>query len=619
MSPVRLSRRSAAPYTPPPVGLDWGLRSTATTVFDSGRSVAADWDLNAPDGVQNGDLVLLLVSQNNNPPADVTSIPEGFTHVRRIFDSPNMTTDIYWKAAYREPTTYVIGMGGPTKLIAFAAAYAGMDTLNPFVAEDGATESTTRPDHTTASITVGVTDAWLVSYAADRIATGSTATWSGVDEIRGQAFTGGSNPNSFVYQDTDGPVAPGTYSRTLTSTVGSGAATMWIGALRKGTGSGGGGGGDTLPDDYLIGAPTEALLERSPYIAPTGVFTLAYGGSFVTRNTTWDFRGAEFQPWFFYDTLFERGVYAGGSTDQQKNNRPYRLGNTASPTSNIAMIGGKIVGQQPTNLTWIDMKHGTLVQADTNDWIAAGSPSDVDPYRNVISNQDGDARCYLDGGWAVIDGLRVKNTHDGFGCHGWQGSDGVGQMIFRNCYFEQVRDDVIESDEFQSVDVYDSWVNGCYGFLSARPSDAPLLANPQSSSIMRVRKSIIRHEAYPGGHKRPSYEFNHSYTYKRNGNSPALIMEDCIIVVEKFITVDTGLNNLPYRRIANGDSVDDYYQNVTIVWAGTGPYAGNAPPGCTVTTDMSIYHDAVADWKSRHGFTSFDTVNMAKMIHPDPA
>lgn len=603
---LRLTRRTAIRHTPAPAPpITHGYRDSAATVYDSGQSTP--WSITCPTGIFNGDLVILLISQNNNPPQTVTSAPDGFTLVRRIVDGSNMCTDIYWKVASHEPATWSISYSGFTKILAHAIAYAGIDQSSPFHAESPATESGTSTSHTTATISVTMDDTILFSYAADR---GATApTWTGTDIERLDSYATGSNPNSAISQDSGGVVAQGSYSRTLTSTFSASAATMWIAALRKSTAAPGGPG---LSGNYILGTPTVSLINRTVYTAPNATFTTSYIDASPPRNKTYDLRGSVFQSYHDKDALYETNSFAGGSTSHQKNNRPIRIAQT-TPTSNIALVGGIVEGDQSINLTWVRMKYGQNIQDDTDSWIDAGSPDNIDPYANVINNdnQDGDPRFALDKGWAVIDGMRVRNTHDGFGLLGIAGEDGAGTAYFRNCYFQDIHDDAIENDDWLTLHVFDCFFERVYGFISCRPSASELTGAAQSYNVQTVENCIIRHYPFPGGHKRRSTDSTHSYTYKRNSNSPPIHMKDCIIWVEKFITVDTGLYNLPERSF-------DSYENVTIVWAGAGAYPGGTPAGCTVTTDTTQYDTAVTDWKTRHGVTDFQTVDMAKMIAPDP-
>jgi hypothetical protein len=42
----------------------------------------------------------------------------------------------------------------------------------------------------------------------------------------------------------------------------------------------------------------------------------------------------------------------------------------------------------------------------------------------------------------------------------------------------------------------------------------------------------------------------------------------------------------------------------TLVWLGGGPYPAPVPAGLMVTSDVSVWDAAVADWKCRHGFAA---------------
>jgi hypothetical protein len=246
------------------------------------------------------------------------------------------------------------------------------------------------------------------------------------------------------------------------------------------------------------------------------------------------------------------------------------------------------------------MKYGQQIQDDTDAWIDAGSPEDEDPYRNVEdnANQDGDPRFYLrPGGWAVVDGLTVRNTHDGLGLFGLAGSDGAGTVHIRNSHFQDIHDDAIENDEWQSLQVHDCLFERVYCLLSQRPSETLLLEARQSRAVATFDRCIARLWPFPGGHKKRSTDHNHERVFKIDPNSPRLVVRDSLLMAEKYISDEAA--QLPTRDAARGDRVTDVYQNVTIVWAGTGQYPGNIPVGCTVTDDIGIYDRAVAEWKRR--------------------
>jgi hypothetical protein len=351
------------------------------------------------------------------------------------------------------------------------------------------------------------------------------------------------------------------------------------------------------PGDYALGASTADLLARTPphLIVPTGTVTTSFEQPAPPDDTTWDLRRARFVGYFDADAVYEVNEFAGGSSDHQKNNRPIRIG-FRQPVTGAAVIGGVVEGDQPESLTWERMKYGQHVQDDTDRWIDAGRPADVDPHRGQIDNrnQDGDPRIHIKpGGWAVWDGVRVRNTHDGLGVYGDHGA-GPGACYIRNCWLRDIHDDAIENDDWHSLDVLDTLVEGTYTFLSCQNHG---LDGVRTGSTVTVRDSIIRLRPFAGGFKTRSTDSVHGQIYKAQDNAPALSLRNVVIASEEFRDPDGDGPRLPERR----GPIVDRYEDVTLVWLGRGDYPGNVPDGCRLTDDPSVYDRAVAAWKSRHG------------------
>lgn len=363
------------------------------------------------------------------------------------------------------------------------------------------------------------------------------------------------------------------------------------------------------------------LLGRSVIVTPTGTFTTTYQVASPTAQTTYDMRGAEFVSYHDKDAVYETNSFAGGSTTHQKNHRPIRLGYTTSATE-LALIGGIVHGDQPETLPWVRMKYGQNIQDDTDVWVDAGRPIEIDPYANIVNNenQDGDPRIYVaPGSWAVVNGARVRNTHDGFGLFGINvaGNDGAGTVYMRNCWFQDIHDDALENDEWQTLYVRDCLFDRVYSLVSTRPSAAGMTGSAGSAKVVRIEDCVVQLSPFPGGHKQRSTAANHGTILKIDDNSPRHEIINTIIRVDGPF-IDSGAAQLPARQVANGDAVTDVYQNVTIVWTGGGAYPGNIPTGCTLITDTAPHNTSVANWKSRHGVTDFFNVNYALLLSPNP-
>jgi hypothetical protein len=132
--------------------------------------------------------------------------------------------------------------------------------------------------------------------------------------------------------------------------------------------------------------------------------------------------------------------------------------------------------------------------------------------------------------------------------------------------------------------------------------------------MVTVEDSIVRLRPCPGGFKTRSTDAVHGQIYKAQDNAPALVLRNVVVASERFRDPTGDGPRLPERR----GRIADRYEDVTLVWLGGGRYPGNVPAGCRVTRDPTVYEDAVADWKDRHGVVDEDDVDMDRMIDPAP-
>jgi hypothetical protein len=367
---------------------------------------------------------------------------------------------------------------------------------------------------------------------------------------------------------------------------------------------------------YSLGLPTAELLARPNLAVPTGIDDGSHGNGYwegsPTPSTTWDMRNFAASGHFDCDAIspdtYPTGRYNRPSapTEHQRNARPIRLGYT-TPATEPAIIGGRVTGDQSTTLGWTDLKHGSYIQGLIDDGMDADRA-----YDEIIdnTNMDGDPRVYLaSGSWAVVDGIRCRNTWDGFGVYGDGSRTATGTIYMRNSWFSRTRDDGIENDEQRKLHLFDCLFEDAHTLLSTRADDED--GSPAEANTQTVEDCVVKLTSGPGGHKQPSDVFTSGYVYKMQTNSPYLVMRDTVVSMVGDFNSDEG-PMLPERS-------GDLYENVTICWLGTGTYPGNTPAGVTVETGAAartLIDTAVARWKGRHGVTDFDTVDMGRMLAP---
>lgn len=396
-------------------------------------------------------------------------------------------------------------------------------------------------------------------------------------------------------------------------------------------GGGGGGGGGELVTPTLASWPitTSAALARAPSKITTlnGTDNNGHTHNPGSDSETLDARGFTGIGWNDYDS----GRYPNGPHGSSRdlcvsqcgtalgtNNKPLKA-NTGNPfgpncPDKYVIVGGKIQFDQDPNLPWEIMKHGRYFQneldANRDPYDEPGQPTNSWDGGGLVVKVSGKP-----GGWALIDGIRMYNTMDGITIWGNDGTAGENtadnDLYIRNWYAERCHDTTVASEDGVRFHMFDVCLINSYGLVDWQ--NGPAMGNQIG---MTVEGSIISLEPLPGGFKEKSSASTHDDLWKADNDSPRLSMRRCIVKVGPNLrTADAG--DLP------GDGV---YEDVLLLWDSDAPFNRSVPDGVTVVnptgtqraTVQSMYATAVARWKTRHGFTSFNVVDMAKMISPDP-
>lgn len=263
------------------------------------------------------------------------------------------------------------------------------------------------------------------------------------------------------------------------------------------------------------------------------------------------------------------------SASSDYNPTPLNIGTDSTPDA-MCIVGAHVVGTQSRDLDWEYLKH--------------------DP-------GGGDRPALRVGGNVTIDGLRVDNMMNGVRPF----SDG---MTLRNTFFEYIRDDCVANDSLYAMRIEDSYFNGCYTAFSARPEKgSPLWNQGRDTSLTEIDRTLIHLKPMPGGFRitDPGVS-SYDHLWKWSSVAGPVEIRDSIIMVEQNGTK----NYLSWP--ANITAT-----NVTIVWAGSGDYPGDVPPGATLTRDTSIWQRATTDWLARHGCTGVNHCDVDQLVHPDGA
>jgi hypothetical protein len=168
------------------------------------------------------------------------------------------------------------------------------------------------------------------------------------------------------------------------------------------------------------------------------------------------------------------------------------------------------------------------------------------------------------------------------------GTDVVNNRIFR-CWISRAFDDAIENDSYSSFTVEDCLIESAYVFISERGS----ASTPIAGRVNLVKNSLVQVKGHYSNHI-------HYQVYKLNSSSNLFTSINTIYWLDAG-SYHNGHYGDPWLNlnVDVGNHAVNWSGN-TIVWAGGGSYPSDwtVPPGTTVTTDTSVWTNAVAAWKA---------------------
>ena len=169
----------------------------------------------------------------------------------------------------------------------------------------------------------------------------------------------------------------------------------------------------------------------------------------------------------------------------------------------------------------------------------------------------------------------------------------------RHSHFKHIRDDCVENDWMQSALVDDVLFEGCYDGFSARP-DADNLYGVVNGhgNVWTIQNSLVWMEPMIGVYAGPSPSTSNIFKWddSQYDSSPDLVLRNNIFRVD----VKPGDGNACLVPKANTNHLIESSGNI-IVWTGGGSYPClPIPSGFTLTTDVTVWTNAVAAWKAAH-------------------
>lgn len=193
----------------------------------------------------------------------------------------------------------------------------------------------------------------------------------------------------------------------------------------------------------------------------------------------------------------------------------------------------------------------------------------------------------------LVEGYRADNQGDGIRMEG-----GGANFHIRGVYMSNIHDDCVENDYLHSGVTEDSLFDGCYSGFSG---DDYTGKRSGTNNIWTIRNNLIRMKPYPTVHRV-------SYFTDRGCSLP-----NHMHVFKGWWKVDVGprvafKNNIIKFDIRPCDTIPLFPKGVNlvecsnniIVYTGPGNFNQAVPPCVTVTKDVTVWNNAVNQWKQTH-------------------
>lgn len=188
----------------------------------------------------------------------------------------------------------------------------------------------------------------------------------------------------------------------------------------------------------------------------------------------------------------------------------------------------------------------------------------------------------------IVENLRAHNYGDGITM-----KEGGTNWTLRRVYFTQMRDDCVENDQLYVGTVDDSLFDGCYGGFSSRPGSSDSTSDGRNN-LFTIKNSLVRLQPMQSVYSGSSP--GHGGFFKWDNNSDRdnqLSLQNNIFRVDQL--PNHGNLGVPADKLVG-------CSNNIVVWLGSGSYPDALPSCFTITTDKSVWDNAVAKWKLDHGY-----------------
>lgn len=199
-------------------------------------------------------------------------------------------------------------------------------------------------------------------------------------------------------------------------------------------------------------------------------------------------------------------------------------------------------------------------------------------------------------GNTTVENFRVHNYGDGISF-----SRGIPSYSFHiiGAHMTHIRDDCVQNDYMYSGLIEDSLFDGCYSAFSAQQGSSE--NHDGSQNIWTISNSLIRLEPMEKVYEDRGLIPGHGAFFKWNrddNTSPQLSLHNNIFRADQPSNSNRGLGVPEGKLVSCTDNI--------VVWLGDGAYPDplpttfNGQPCFTITTDRTVWDNAVWSWMNRH-------------------
>ncbi len=194
----------------------------------------------------------------------------------------------------------------------------------------------------------------------------------------------------------------------------------------------------------------------------------------------------------------------------------------------------------------------------------------------------------------TIENLRLDHVGDAINIQLQNGAQTY--FTVRGVYVSDAHDDCLENTREQGGLTDDSLFDGCYESFSARPPSADLGTYSGANNVWTIQNSLVRLQDQIGVASGPSpgNAGFFKWDFSSYNSSPKLKLYNNVFRLDLASFIGQEYAPPP-------DKLIDCSNNI-MVWLGGGPYPVTLPSCFTVTSDVTVWDNAVAAWKAKHGY-----------------